>query len=232
MRTLAWTGLVGVALALAPTAATAEPGVDDGLVWGMTGLQISAAVAVGVRLTHDGDWGTLGNVVYGVAPFAVGVASGFGSHAVGLPARAGYAVHGAGWLGLDLALVGALIDGDGGGRYDRLRIGPATWTLGAVGVLGGAWLGARGVRVGAGVRGGFLGGPAVGAMAGTLLAGLVELARPSNHTERNLTLGAITGITVGLGVGWLLSRATPTQERRGSLALVAGPRAWAIRGSF
>jgi hypothetical protein len=121
-------------------------------------------------------------------------------------------VQGGVWTGLDLFVLGALIDGRD--ERDRLKIGPTSIALGIGGTIAGGLLAHRS-RTGtadsvwlAAAPGGFVaGGFVIGGML-VLIGGL-----DGDKAVSQFAIGGIAGLSIGLGAAiWY----TTTQQRTGS----------------
>jgi hypothetical protein len=169
---------------------------ENALVWGGTALELSMAgvfaLNFGTKLVPNHGPGMIINFT----PMVIGPAVGFGArHTDPTPALA---IHGASWVGLNLFMLGTLIDG----RDDRhrMKIGPAAITLGAAGALAGGYLGAARVDRGdetsvfmlAPAAGFAAGGIAIGGML-VLIGGIDGDKAPSQFAT-----GAVAGLTIGL----------------------------------
>ena len=132
--------------------------------------------------------------------------AGIPAHFTGLDPRPAYAIHGGTMLGLNLFVVGAMVDG----RHEKngVRAGPVAITAGVLGAAAGSWLGATQIHD---ERQGemFLAGPPVGGMAGLLIGGLAALAVPDSDTQFRRVL---VGGSVGMGLGFLVSGAFARTE--------------------
>ncbi|MBE7450988.1 MAG: hypothetical protein HS111_19475 [Kofleriaceae bacterium] len=136
---LAATVAVTVAVSAATVTWTAAPARADtrgALIWGGTALELSTlgvfALNFGTDLVPNHGPGMIINFT----PMVIAPAVGYGARNAdpALP----LAIHGAGWMGVDLFLLGTLIDGRG--ERDRMRVGAVAWTLGAVGAVAGGVL--------------------------------------------------------------------------------------------
>ena len=133
-------------------------------------------------------------------PLLLGPAAGLGAHYGNLDARPALALHGAGWMGLNGFLIGALIDGRA--RPSGLRVGGFAWTLGAIGAIAGGVIGATAVD-GDREDDVFLGAPPAGfAVGGLVLGGLLVIIGgiDGDAAPGQFATGAVLGMTIGLGV--------------------------------
>lgn len=128
-----------VAVSAATVTGTAAPARADtrgAMIWGGTALELSTlgvfALNFGTDLVPNHGPGMIINFT----PMVIAPAVGYGARNAdpALP----LAIHGAGWMGVDLFLLGTLIDGRG--ERDRMRVGAVAWTLGAVGAVAGGVL--------------------------------------------------------------------------------------------
>ncbi len=138
-------------------------------------------------------------------PLLLGPAAAYGAYRAKLDPRPAMALHGALWLGADLFLLGALVDGRE--RAWQLRGGAVAWTLGGLGVLAGGLAGATAIR-GDDALLAWMVGPSLGFAAGGLvLGGMLVLAGGADGDDAlgQLATGAIVGTTLGLGIAGVLA---------------------------
>ncbi len=177
----------------APGLAHAERSKPDGaLAWGILSTELTTAGVFAVNAYVE-DW----PLVLNFAPMVLGPAAGVAAHYAGLGPRPAYAIHGASMLGLDLFMVGVLVDG----RNDRdgVRIGRTAWLLGALGAATGAWFGATNID-GGNEPSTFFGAPLGGFVAGGfVIGGIAALAaNDSNKAVQRFVMGGVAGLTIGL----------------------------------
>ncbi len=196
-------GLGAFAIAASPAAAAPSEKAENALVWGGTALELSTAAVFYLNFGTDLVPNHGPGMIVNFTPMVIAPAVGYGlRHADPRPALA---VHGAGWLGLDLFLLGTLIDG----RHDRhrMKVGPAALTLGAAGALAGGFLGAT--RVGRGDETAvFMGAPPLGFVAGGfVLGGILVLAGglDGDKASSQFATGAVAGLSLGLGAATYLA---------------------------
>ena len=102
-------------------------------------VAVTAVAFTTPAFTKDGPW----LILSGLGTPIVGGLAGYGAYRHQLDPRPALAIHGAGWAGLDLFILGTFIDGRD--QRHRVAIGPTAFTLGAIGVVGGGLLGALAV---------------------------------------------------------------------------------------
>ncbi len=189
---LAASVLVSMPVAAEPDRATST------VAYGITTLELSTAgvfgLAFGTQYKMEGP-----RMLIATAPLVLAGAAGYGAYALDADPRPALAVHGAGWLGLDLFMLGSLIEGRD--KAFGLRAGPLAWTLGGIGAVAGGlvgWFGPDGSRETAA----WLSAPAGGFLAGGLvLGGVLVLAGglDGDKAPGQFTTGALAGLTIGLG---------------------------------
>ncbi len=187
-----------LAIGLVATPGRAEADAETGLAWGLLTTEASTAGVFALNFGVRG-WPSHGPALaLNFAPMLLGPGAGIGAHYAGLDPRPAYAIHGAGAMGFDLFLVGALIDGRA--DKDGLRVGTAAWTLGAAGAAFGAWVGASEIDnadEGAAFYAAPIGGFVVG---GFVIGGIAALVtHDSDKALRGFALGAAIGLGLGLG---------------------------------
>jgi hypothetical protein len=233
-RTLAALALIA---ALAGPAA-AEDKRSGWMVWGATGLEVGCvgvfAIAFGTN-AYASSWVA---TPLALAPFALGAGTAYLAHRADLGPTGPIVAHGAAWTGLDLFMLGTLIDGRND-RY-RMKIGPTSIALGIAGTLGGGYLASRSrtgtadsVWLGA-APGGFIAG-------GLALGGLLVLAGglDGDKASSQFATGAVAGLSIGLGAAIYYTmtqqgpRASGTQAlRMPSIEIVAERTVISYGGAF
>lgn len=218
-------GFCGLVLVL--TLAASRPVVAD---------EPSAAASYGVttvELTLAGvfalNFGTKQRipVALNLSPLVLAPLAAYGADRAELDPTPALAIHGAGWLGLDLFLIGALLDG----RDKRwgLRAGKFAWTLGALGTLAGGVVGATAID-GSDESGLWLAAPPAGFIAGgVLIGGILVLAGgvDGDDAPGQFATGAIAGLTIGLTVATVLGYRGFGDTDPGA-ARVEAPRRWMV----
>lgn len=198
--------LASLALAslLVPSAAAADDDRYAPLAYGVTFGELATAgvfaLNFGTKFPNQGP-----ALAVNFTPILIGPGAGLGAHFLDLDPRPALALHGGAWLGLDLFLVGALIDGRD--EAFGLRAGPVAWSLGALGALAGGVLGATQIDDGDEAAW-FLAAPGVGFLAGGLvLGGILVLASglDGDQAPGRFALGAATGLGLGLGVATVMA---------------------------
>lgn len=196
------------ALAFVASIAFARPAraEDSNTPWAY-GITVTELGTAGVFAAAFNNWWSMEGpaLALNFTPMVLGPGAGFGAHYLDLDPRPALAVHGAGWLGVEGFLIGALIDG----RHEKwgLRRGTWAWTLGAIGAVGGAVFGATAVD-GNDERWAFLGAPPVGFVGGGLVIGglLVLLGGiDGDASSGQFATGALAGLTLGLGASAILA---------------------------
>lgn len=186
-----------------PAAAAPSETTENALVWGGTALELSTAAVFLLNFGTDLVPNHGPGLAVNFTPMLIAPAVGFGArHTDPTPALA---VHGASWVGLDLFLLGTLIDGRH--ERDRMKVGTAALTLGAAGALAGGYLGARRVDRGDETTA-FMAAPPAGFVAGGLvLGGIYVLAGglDGDKAPSQLATGAVAGLSIGLGVATYLA---------------------------
>lgn len=114
--------------------------------------------------------------------------------------RPALAIHGAGWLGLDLFLLGTLIDGRA--ETHRMKIGPAALGLAGAGALVGGYYAYTRVDTRRDAGAALLAPGAGFAAGGLVLGGIYVLAAglDGDKAPSQFATGAIAGLSIGLGV--------------------------------
>jgi hypothetical protein len=169
--------------------------------WGAAGLELSTAGYASLRFTETvGD-----NFALNLTPALIGGAAAFAAYYWDLDPTPALAIHGAVWTGVDLMLVGALIDG-----HDDNDLAFGTWAkiLGAVGAVGGGVLGAT---VGDRVPQAWMVAPTAGAAGGVLIGGLWVLLSGDiggDHSVQQLSIGVAGGVAVGIATAAILGATT------------------------
>lgn len=194
-----------VAVSAATVTGTAAPARADtrgAMIWGGTALELSTlgvfALNFGTDLVPNHGPGMIINFT----PMVIAPAVGYGARNAdpALP----LAIHGAGWMGVDLFLLGTLIDGRG--ERDRMRVGAVAWTLGAVGAVAGGVLSTR-VDPGTETTAFMAAPPAGFAAGGLVLGGILVLAGglDGDKAVSQFATGATIGLTLGLGAATYLA---------------------------
>lgn len=228
---------VTVATVLAATGgADAAPSEknENAIVWGGTALELSMAGVFALNFGTDLVPNHGPGMIINFTPMVIAPAVGFGArHTDPTPALA---VHGASWLGLDMFMLGTLIDG----RADRhrMKIGTAALTMGAVGAIAGGILGAT--RVDRGDETSlFMGAPPLGFAAGGLaLGGLLVLIGgiDGDKAPSQFATGAVAGMTLGLGAAayysWRDRSPTGTAELAPRIAPSKDQIVFSLGGNF
>jgi hypothetical protein len=192
------------ALGASTREARAEPDFVDDFAWGWTAFELSAAGTLVYAMHTDAELTPARHALYILTPIVVGVGAGFAAEELGGTARGGYAVHGAAWAGLDLAMIGALIRSQRiADRFDLPKFDRVALVLGGLGAAGGAYVGYTRIDNTDDAAMPWISAPLIGGFAGLMIAGVKELASPSAQSTRNLFIGTVTGLTLGLGAGWL-----------------------------
>lgn len=202
MTRVAAAAALAATLAVAPAPAAAdEPSAP--IAWGGLATELSVAGVFALNFGTDLVPNHGPGMIVNFTPLVIGPVTGWGMRHV--DAGPALAVHGAGWLGFDLFLLGALIDGRA--ERDRLAVGPAALTLGAVGALAGGYLGATAVD-GRDESVAFMGGPPAGFVVGGLVLGGIYVLAGGLDGDKALsqfTTGAVAGLSIGLGVSTLMA---------------------------
>lgn len=225
----ATTSMRRTSIALLVIAALASPALAEDkrsgpVAWGVAGLELGMAGDFTLAFTtkvHSSSGGTLAAAL-GV--FALGGGMAYLSYKADLGPTGPLVGHGAVWGGVDLFILGSLIDG----RDDRhrLKIGPTAITLGIGGTIAGGLLAYRSrtgtadtVWLGA-APGGFLaGGLAIGGMI-VLIGGL-----DGDKAMSQFAIGGLAGLSIGLGAAiWYSSTHQPTSGSSATLVPSIGVR--------
>ncbi len=197
MRLVVVVASVVLLLSTVRPAAANEP--NDSLMWGITGAEVGFAVAAGVA-ARPGATARGAATLVNLTPFALGGAAWYLTNQLEIDASPAFAIHGAGWFGADLFLLGSLIDGRD--KPFGLRAGTLAWTLGAVGAVAGGFLGATAIET-KNEATLWLAAPIAGFFAGGLVGGGALYTASGFDKEQmrgRFTTGAIAGLTVGLGI--------------------------------
>jgi len=205
--------------ALAPRDAQAENEKAEGaLAWGLLATEASMAGVFALSFKVKG-WPSDGPAfMVNMAPLVIGPGVAFGAYAGDFDPRPAYALHGAAAMGLDLFLVGMLIDGMN--EDDGRAIGTNAWILGLLGAGAGAWVGATQVDnadEGAVFYGAPIGGFAVGGIVGMATS---LLSGNTNDLFEYAVYGATGGMTLGVA-GSLYFALSDAKGTRGTELLSA-----------
>jgi len=205
-------------IAALASSAAAEDKRSGPVAWGVAGLELGTAADFTLAFTtkvHDSAAATTG-LALGV--FALGGGMALLSYKADLGATGPVVVHGAVWSGIDLFVLGSLIDGRN--ERDRLKIGPTALVLGGGGLIAGGLLAYRSrtgtadsIWLGA-APGGFIAG-------GLAIGGILVLASgiDGDKALSNFAIGGIAGLSIGLGAA-IWYTATQQPSRSGPSALV------------
>lgn len=196
--TLALAAAAAAVLAGPSRAAAAPREPNAGIAYGVTAGELAVAgvfyLNFGTRLVPNHGPGMIVNAM----PVLIGPAAGWGlRHGDASPALA---VHGGGWLGLDMFLLGSLIDGRQ--ERGRMKVGPAAITMGALGAIGGAYVSYRHLDTDRKASTALVAAPLGFAAGGIVLGGIYVLAGglDGDKAPSQFATGAIAGLTIGLGV--------------------------------
>lgn len=193
--------LVALAVGLAaPRAAHAESDrLGDAMTWGVLGLEAGTAGLFTLAFTTGIGSTSAQASVLGWTPLLLGGGITYLAYRADAGRTIPVVIHGAVWTGVDLFLVGTLLEGRN--DRDRLKIGKVSLAMGVIGGLGGAalaeWTGrdkdASTVWLGAPVGSALAGGLVLGGIL--VLAGGVD----GDKAVSQLATGTIAGLTLGLG---------------------------------
>ncbi len=218
-----------IGLSLLYPSRDAQADDDNTLAWGLLGTELSMAGVFALNFGVE-DYPNDGPVfALNFAPLLIGPASAYAAHRFDWGAEPAYAVHGAAALGGTLFLLGGLVDG----RKDRsgFRIGNASLALGAMGAVGGAWLGATKIdslEVGTAFFAAPVAGLVVGGLVGILSA---VISSDSNKAMSRAAMGAVGGLTLGIG-GSLIFAQTSNDTNQSTSRVVPGASASAGQYMF
>ncbi len=200
------------------------------VAWGVMGGELATAGVFAANF--NGVWANHGPALaLNFTPIVAVGAAAYGAYAADLDARPALAVHGAAWLGTDLFLLGALIDGRE--KAFGLRAGPTAWTLGIVGAIAGGVLGATEFDRDGDAHAWLAGPPAGFVAGGLLLGGALVLAGgiDGDKASGQFATGAVAGTTIGLAAALYLAHRhssettaprMPPGEPARSVAIVPG----------
>jgi hypothetical protein len=228
-----WSLMISVAHADTPTDAAAQ---RREMSWAITATELAGVGAFALHL-GAGIKPTAPIIALDVtAVLGLGTAAAFAAHRWELDERVPLAIHGAGWFGLPMFLLGTLIDGRDTGFGSR--VGTAAYVLGAAGAVGGLLVGSR-VKSDTGMYT-LLGAPVGGFLAGGIFIGLPLMLATGNTNQATgrLTTGAVIGGVFGIGVAtFLVLRHQPEAPvaRAGALPILdvaPGRVAVSFGGSF
>jgi hypothetical protein len=172
---------------------------SNALTWGVVSAEATVAGEFTLAFSTKLGTGSAGATLMALAPMVIAPGVAYLSYRAELDGTGPLIVHGAAWMGADLFVLGALIDG----RHDRhrLRVGPAALTLGALGVLGGGVTSALTSRT-QDTEKLWLAAPVGGALAGGIaLGGLLVFigGLDGDKAISQLATGLVVGLTLGLG---------------------------------
>lgn len=197
-------GLFSLTSSVAHADAGSAGASDDRVIaWSVTATELAT---VGAFALHAGTGlrTTAPMLVLDTAlVLGLGTAAGLAANRWDLDARAPLAIHGAGWYGLPMFLLGTLVDGRDT-RYGS-RVGAAAYVLGAAGVVGGLVVGSR-VDSSTDLFA-LLGAPVGGFLAGGVFLGLplMLVASDSDEATGRLITGAVIGAVFGIGIATYLA---------------------------
>lgn len=218
--------VITIAIVGSLAAATRSAAADDRLrgtyAWGVASGEAASAGIIAIAFTTKAAQGP-GWAAYALAPEAVALGVGYLAYREDLPATVPMIVHGGAWLGLDLFMIGSLIDG----RHEstRMRIGSGAVTLGLIGTIGGGVLAGLTSRT-KDADAMWLAGPPVGFFVGGLMfGGMMFLFGKLDTTKAasQFAWGAVVGATVGLG-GAIIYGATHRDAGTGAARIGAMPQ--------
>ncbi len=208
----------GVLLVVAsPSRAQADDFDDAPWAWALASMELGGAAEVALLAGHH----VSNNGLLNLAPVALGIGAGFAAYRWELDMRPALAVHGAVWSGVDLLLIGALIDGRG--ERTGLRFGTTSLVLGAAGVGAGAYFGAT---AGARDHRAWLLAPTVGMGAGLVVGGLLAFTTTKIGDDlfmQRMTMGMAGGLAASL-VAVTIINATQRDEAKAAPASGLAPR--------
>lgn len=201
---------VTLALVAARPARADTPGDRDAwpaLAWGLTTAELGTAGVAYLAFATRVPVGEGAGLAINFTPIVLGAGAATVAGLAELSPRPAFAVHGAGWAGLDLFLLGGLVDG----RHERdgFRAGRTAWLLGALGAGAGGVLGASQID-GDDARATWMAAPVGGFAAGGLVLGgvLALAARDSDKAPGRFALGATIGLSAGLAAATVVAFTT------------------------
>lgn len=198
-------------LAYAPTTAHAEnEKAESAAAWGLLATEASMAGIFALNFNVK-DWPSEGPAfMVNMVPMLIGPGVAWGAYAGEFNPRPAYAIQGAASLGVDLFLVGMLLDGLG--EEDTAVVGMNAWALGGIGAAAGAWIGATEVdQIEEGVV--FYGAPIAGFGAGGLLGMATSLISGNlNDISEYALYGATAGMTIGVAASVIVAYAGASDE--------------------
>lgn len=202
--------LVAAALAAGLVTLAARPAAADDklsapLAYGALTVELSMTAVTALAFTTPAFTDGPLLAVVGIGTPVLGGGAGYLAYRYDLDPRPVFAIHGAGWAGLDLFMLGALVDGRD--QRSGLEIGPAAVTLGAIGVVAGGILGATQVDTADETTAFLAGAPAGFVVGGIGLGGLLVLIGgiDGDKAAGQFATGAVAGMTIGLGVSSYLA---------------------------
>lgn len=196
-----------VTLGFVGTAKAEEDGTVQAVAWGVAGAEVATAGYVWLKfgpevLPADGTGGAL---VANLIPAVIGGGLALAAHHWDFDNTPALAAHGAVWAGLDLMMIGAVLDDRG--RGDEARLGKAAVILGAIGAVGGGVLGATlGDRAPEAWLVAPTAGVACGALAGGMWMLLTGLGEDGSFAK--FTLGLAGGLTAGIATAAIYAATT------------------------
>ncbi len=207
-------------------------------LWGAATWELSTAAGIAglVTLTDENTSGTVSALML-ASPVVLGLAAAGLAYRYPTDAAIPRAIHGGMWTGIDMMLIGMLIDGRNG---EGMKFGTWALSLGAAGVVVGSVVGAREVAPGSESTAWFA-GPS-GVMAGFVfggIAGLMYQRWSSDKRVRVLGWSMVTTLSIGLVASYTLAltgKSDSGSAASSSSALTItpsiGPRGLSFSGRF
>jgi len=188
---------VVIALIVLTSLAHADDARKPEVTWGVTGAEVGMATTFALAFSSHAKAATSpgGLVALTLGTFALGGGLGYLAYKEDLSATPPLVLHGAAWVGLDMFLVGALIDGRD--RRSGLRAGKTAFALGAVGAIGGGLLASRSKTATSDAV--WLVAPGGGFIVGGLVGGVAMLIAFKDKPSW-AAIGALSGGVIGAGV--------------------------------
>lgn len=205
--------VVGAVTCAVASVAHAEDDARPGIAYGTAAAELAAGGVIAIHLSTDSSPGRGVGLALNFVPLVAGVGGAILGETMDLDPRPALGMHGALIGGLPLLAIGAAVDGrrDGGAR-----LGPAALTLGAAGLLAGAYLGATRIETTT-ENIAVVAAPFAGALGGGLTFAIVHFFDDEGRSTGRLLRYAGTGMLAGT-VGSLIyawpDRATSSTSMR------------------